>query len=256
MRRVLIVCLAAAASVGLHAQRPPRVAAASDLSFALEPLARRFAESSGERVELVFGSSGNLTRQIVDGAPFELFMSADEEFVQKLFDAGLTRDRGALYAVGRIALFAPHGSRLSVDERLDGLRALLANERGLRFAIANPEHAPYGRAARSALQAAGLWDAVQPGLVLGENVSQAAQFATSGGAVGGILAYSLVLAPPLREAGRYALLPESQHSPLRQRMVLLRRAGGAAERFYRYLQGAEARAVLAQYGFRAPEVQP
>jgi molybdate transport system substrate-binding protein len=188
----------------------------------------------------------------MDGAPFELFLSADEAFVEKLADAGLTRDRGALYAVGRVVLYAPHGSRLTVDERLEGLRTLLARGGVTRFAIANPEHAPYGRAAEAALRAQGLWDKLQPALVLGENISQAAQFATTGNAVGGILAYSLVLTPPLSEQGRYALLPESLHPPLRQRMVLLKGANATTERFYKYLQQPSAREILRRYGFAVP----
>jgi molybdate transport system substrate-binding protein len=240
----------AAASI---AQQPPTIAAASDLQFALEAVAAAFTRQTGERVELVFGSSGNLTRQIITGAPFELFLSADEAFVDGLADKGLTRDRGALYAVGRIVLFAPRGSPLIVDERFEGLRSLVAKKGSVRFAIANPEHAPYGRAAEAALRASGLWQPLQPGLVLGENVAQAAQFARTGNAVGGIIAYSLALAPPLRDRGTYALVPETLHQPLRQRMVLLKRAGPTAERFYRHLQETEARERLRQYGFSVPD---
>jgi molybdate transport system substrate-binding protein len=235
-----------------HAQKAPVVAAASDLRFALEAIANQFTQDAADRVELVFGSSGTLTRQIIDGAPFELFLSADEAFVDTLAAAGLTRDRGVLYAIGRIVLFAPHGSPLRVDERLEGLRSLLAAGRVPRFAIANPEHAPYGRAAEAALRALTLWETLKPSLVFGENVSQAAQFARTGHAVGGIVAYSLVVAPPLSAQGTYALVPESLHPPLRQRMVLLRRAGATADRFYRYLREPAARSTLAKYGFTTP----
>ena len=217
------------------------VAAASDLKFALEEVAKAFTKETGARVELVFGSSGTLTRQLTDGAPFELFMSADEGFVFKLADAGLTRDRGALYAIGRLVLFAPHGSPLKVDEQLNGLRALVASGGLKRFAIANPAHAPYGRAAEAVLRAKGLWDAIQPSLVLGDNISQAAQFAATGNAAGGIIAQSLVLAPPLRDAGTFVLLPDRDHPPLRQRMVLMKRAGPTAAKFYDYMQQPAAR---------------
>lgn len=229
------------------------IAAASDLRFALESIARDFTMQSGDCVQLIFGSSGNLTRQLIDGAPFEVFLSADEAFVDKLADAGLTRDRGVLYAIGRLVIFAPHGSPLAVDERLDGLRALLSKGGVGRFAIANPEHAPYGRAAAAALRTQGLWERLQPALVLGENITQAAQFAKTGNAVGGILAYSLVVAPPLSEQGTYALLPESLHPPLRQRMVLLKRTSATAERFYQYLQQPVARDILRRYGFAVPK---
>jgi molybdate transport system substrate-binding protein len=235
------------------AQPSSIVAAASDLNFALTEIASQFARETGQRVELVFGSSGTLTRQVRDGAPFEMFLSADEAFVQELATAGLTRDQGTLYAVGRIVLFAPTGSPMNPRDGLDGLARLLASGRVPRFAIANPEHAPYGRAAEAALRKHGIWNDLQPRLVLGENVSQAAQFATTGNAVGGIIAYSLALAPNLHNRGTYALIPDADHAPLRQRMVLLRRAGPIVERFYRYLQEASARTILERYGFTLPK---
>jgi molybdate transport system substrate-binding protein len=252
---VTIVCLLAFNAPGGPSatfQGAPTVAAASDLQFALEVIAKEFTAETGERVTLVFGSSGNLARQAMNGAPFELFLSADEAFVDMLAKDGYARDRGTLYGIGRIVLFAPRGSPLAVDDQMNGLRSLLTKTPGVRFAIANPEHAPYGRAAEAALRARGLWDALHPGLVMGENISQTAQFATNGGAVGGILAYSLVLGPALKDRGTYAVIPESLHPPLRQRMVLLKRAGPAAQRFYEYLQGSGARALFKQYGFALP----
>lgn len=235
------------------AQKTPVVAAASDLQFALTEVAARFAAETGRRVDLVFGSSGTLTRQIRGGAPFELFLSADEAFVDQLATAGLTRDRGRLYAEGRLVLFAPTGSALRPGDGRDGLARLVAGGSITRFAIANPEHAPYGRAAEAVLRAWGLWETLRPRLVLGENISQAAQFATTGNAVGGIIAYSLVLAPNLRARGTYALLPAADHPPLRQRMVLLRHAGPVAERFYEYLQTPPSRSILERHGFAVPE---
>jgi molybdate transport system substrate-binding protein len=252
--RVLgIVLLALGTFCGTAAaQRPPVVAAASDLNFALREIADAFAREQGQRVELVFGSSGTLARQVRDGAPFEVFLSADEALVSELARAGLARGEGSLYAVGRIVLFAPTGSPLVPSEGFDGLRRLLAAGRVTRFAIANPEHAPYGQAAESALRKQRLWTELQPRLVLGDNVSQAAQFASTGNAVGGIIAYSLALAPNLRNRGSYALIPEADHAPLRQRMVLLKRTGPVAERFYRYLQDAQSRATFERYGFTLP----
>jgi molybdate transport system substrate-binding protein len=209
------------------------------------------AEALGE-VRLTFGSSGNFTRQIEQGAPFEMFLSADEAYVFRLADAGLTDGRGALYAIGRIALIAPQASPLRIDGGLAGLREALAEGRIGRFAIANPEHAPYGRAAEQALRHAGLWEAVRPFLVLGENVAQAAQFATAGAAQGGIIAYSLALAPDVARLGRHALLPADWHAPLNQRMVLLRRAGPRARAFYDFMQTRPAREVFIRYGFVLP----
>lgn len=232
---------------------PPRVAAAADLQFALADIAEQFTQETGDRVELVFGSSGNLTRQIQDGAPFDLFLSADEALVDQLARAGRTRDAGVLHALGRIVLFAPTGSPLVPSDGLEGLARLIDRGQVPRFAIANPEHAPNGRAAKQALQKHGLWDALRPSLVIGETVSQAAQFATTGNAVGGIIPYSLALAPTMRERGSYDLISPDDHDPLRHRMVLLDRARPVAERFYRYLQGSEARATLERYGFVLPE---
>src|SRR5947208_8151813 len=165
-----------------------------------------------------------------------MFLSADECFVFRLPDAGKTLDRGTLYAEGRIVLFAPKGSPLKPDGNFADLRAALQDGRIQRFAIANPEHAPYGRAAEQALKGQGLWDAIRPKLVLGENVSQAAQFATSGSAQGGIFAYSLALAPSVSGLGSYAVLASDWHAPLRQRMVLMKGAGETAQAFYRHLQ--------------------
>jgi molybdate transport system substrate-binding protein len=249
---VAAVCLLNAAAAVSIAQRRPTVAAASDLNFALTEIAELYAREQGEQVSLVFGSSGTLARQVRDGAPFELFLSADEVFVQELAGAGLTRDNGTLYGIGRIVLFAPPGSPLRPEEGLDGLARLLAAGRVTRFAIANPAHAPYGRAAEAVLRKRGLWNDLRPRLVLGENVSQAAQFAATADAVGGIIAYSLAIAPNVRDRGTFALIPDTDHAPLRQRMVLLRRAGPAVERFFRYLQQPSARAILERYGFTLP----
>lgn len=234
------------------AQQAPVVAAASDLKFALEEIAAEYRREASREVKLIFGSSGNFFQQIRQGAPFELFMSADEDYVFRLAEAGLTADKGVLYAIGRIALIAPHGSPLKVDARLEGLAAALKEGRITRFAIANPEHAPYGRRAEEALKRAGLWEAIKPKLVLGENVSQAAQYATTGSAEGGIIAYSLVLTPQVAKLGTFALIPEEWHQPLRQRMVLLKSATSATKDFYAYLQQAPARRVFKRFGFLLP----
>jgi len=234
------------------AQGGPAIAAASDLRFALDEVAAAFQQRTGRSVRVAYGSSGNFFRQIAQDAPFELFMSADEDFVFRLADQGLTPDRGVLYATGRVVLFVPAGSPVRADTGFVDLRQALADGRLRKFAIANPELAPYGRAAMQTLQAAGLWQAIEPRLVLGENVSQAAQFAVSGSAQGGMFALSLALAPAFARAGTYVLVPENLHQPLRQRMVLTRKAGGTAREFYGYLQQPAARAVFKRHGFVAP----
>ncbi|HEU4935622.1 MAG TPA: molybdate ABC transporter substrate-binding protein [Vicinamibacterales bacterium] len=233
-------------------QRPPTIAAAANLNFALTEIANQFERERGTRVEVVFGASGTLTRQIRDGAPFEMFLAADEEFPNQLTAAGLTRDGGAVYAIGRLVLFAPNGSRLKVDERLDGLSRLLNAGGVTRFAIANPEVAPYGRAAEATLRKHGLWDPIRSRLVLGDSIAQAAQFATTGNAVGGLIAYSLVKEPALADKGTYALIPQTDHPTLRQRMVLLKQATPVVAQFYHYMQGPAARAILVKNGYEAP----
>jgi len=249
-----LAALAGSLAVGqpVAAQAPATVAAASDLKFALEELAANFERNSGHKLRLVFGSSGNFYSQILQGAPFHLYLSADESFVFRLADAGLTLDRGRAHAVGRIGIMVPHGSPLQADGELKDLAAALKDGRLQKFAIANPEHAPYGMRAREALKHAGLWEQIQGRLVLGENVAQAAQFATSGSAQGGVIALSLALAPTVARLGRFALIPSSWHQPLRQRMVLLKGAPDAARAFHAYLATPAAQAVMARYGFETP----
>jgi molybdate transport system substrate-binding protein len=250
-RHLLLAAALAVPGLG-RAADVPNVAAASDLQFALPEIAAAFRRDTGHDVRVAFGSSGNFRRQIADGAPFELFLSADAGYADALFREGRTVDAGAVYAIGRLALVVPQDSPIALDPALRGVAAALADGTLARFAIANPAHAPYGRAAREALMQAGLWTALEPHLVLGENVSQAAQFATSGAAQGGIVAYSLTRAPGIRARARSIVLPATLHAPLIQRMVLMRNAGGTARLFYGYLQQPAARAILARYGFDAP----
>ncbi len=256
-RRCLLPCLAIAGAlasslVPAQSQAPATLAAASDLKFAIEELAARFERETRQPLRLVFGSSGNFTAQILQDAPFHLFMSADENFVYKLADAGKTLDRGRSYAVGRIGVMVPKGSLLKADGKLEDLAAALKDGRLQKFAIANPEHAPYGARAREALQHAGLWSAIQPKLVFGENISQTAQYATSGAAQGGIVAQSLALAPAVARLGDFALIPASWHQPLKQRMVLIKGAPPAARAFYDYLSTPAAQEIMARYGFVMP----
>jgi molybdate transport system substrate-binding protein len=229
------------------ALEPIRVAAASDLQFALAELAGLYQQETGQVVQLSLGSSGSFAQQIRQGLPVDLFLSADEDYVFQLAAAGLTRDQGVIYALGRIALVVPADSPIALDPGLTGLREALPRLR--HFAIGNPEHAPYGRAARQALQRLELWPLVQPKLVIGENIAQATQFVTSGAAQAGITAASLAKAPEVARLTRAQTLPAQLHAPLRQRMVLMRSASLPAAGFYRFLQTPAARAVLQRHGF-------
>jgi molybdate transport system substrate-binding protein len=252
-RRLTLAVLAALAlPLPAAAEQGPVIAAASDLQFALVEVAEAFTAETGLALRLSFGSSGNFAQQIRQGAPFELYLSADERYVLDLAADGFTRDEGTLYAIGRIVLIVPHGSPLAADGTLEDLRVALEDGRVQRFAIANPEHAPYGLRAEEALRHAGLWEAIEGRLVFGENVSQAAQFATSGAAQGGIIAYSLALSPQVQALGEFALIAQDWHELLLQRMALLRDAGPVAERFHAYLQAPPARAILRRHGFLLP----
>lgn len=258
-RHLLLVAVLAAMVLPAIARADPRagrdapvIAAAADLQFAVTEIAQAFTAETGMTVRLSFGSTGNFARQIREGAPFQIFMAADEVFVAGLHTNGFTRDAGDLYALGRLVVMAPHGGVLTPDPRLDDLARLLAAGQIRRFAIASPDHAPYGQRAQEALMTRGLWDQIRPRLVMGENVAQAAQFALSGDAAGGIVAYSLALAPQLAGRGDFALIPDDWHQPLRQRMVLLNGAGEVAEAFYAYLQAPAAREILQRYGFALP----
>jgi molybdate transport system substrate-binding protein len=252
VRRAALAALLLALPAVPRAREAPAVAGAADLRFALEEIAARFEADGRGRVRLSMGSSGSITRQIEQGAPYQVFLSADEGFVFRLADRGLTRGRGELYAIGRIVIFIPPTSDLQPDGTLANLRDAVQGSRLRRFAIANPDHAPYGVAAMQALRHQGLWEGIRPALIFGENVSQAAQFSITGNSQGGIIAYSLALAPAMQPLGRFALIPEEWHEPLRQRMVLLRNATPVAERFYAYLQAKPAREIMVRYGFVLP----
>jgi molybdate transport system substrate-binding protein len=254
-RSLLAACVLAAllgAAPAARADEAPVIAAAANLQFAIEEIAAAFSAQTGLRVRLSMGSSGNISRQIRQAAPYQMFLAADEDYVLALARDGFTRDEGVIYASGRIVIFTPHGSPLEPDPMLDDLQAALAAGRLGKFAIANPEHAPFGRRAREALQHKRIWPAIQPHLVYGENVSQAASFAASPNTHGGIIALSLALAPQVSARGRHALIPLQFHSPLNQRMVLLRDAGQVARKFYDHVQQDSARAILRAHGFGVP----
>ena len=213
----------------------------------MEVLVPAFSQATGQTLRLTFGASGNLVRQIDQGLPVELFLSADDAFAGRLVESGWARDAGAVYATGRLALVVGRGTAIALDGRLLGLKAGWAEVR--KFSIANPLIAPYGKAARESLQSAGLWDAAQARLVLGENVAQAAQFVGTGSAQAGLTALSLVAGRAAAGWRDHVAVDGAMHAPLRQRMVLRRQAGTAATAFYDYLQTPAARAVLQSHGF-------
>lgn len=253
-RMFLLVVLFGSASAVLPQTPEIRVAAAADLKFAMDELAAQFEKKSGTKVNVTYGSSGNFLAQIQNGAPFDLFFSADIEYPRKLEAAGLA-EPGTLfeYAVGRIVIWAP------ADANVDIIRekwAALLKPEVRKIAIANPDHAPYGRAAVAALKNAGVYDRVKSKLVYGENISQAAQFVQSGNAQAGIIALSLAISPGMNDGKRWEI-PRDEYSPLEQGAVLL--AGSKnkvqARQFLDLVKSQMGRATLEKYGFALPAAQ-
>jgi molybdate transport system substrate-binding protein len=228
------------------------VAAAADLNQVLPVVAERFERESGNRVKLSFGSSGNFFAQIQNGAPFDAFFSADIDFPKHLESEGLA-EPGSLYeyAMGKIVLWVPNGSGLDVSR---GLPVLL-DSRVRKIAIANPVHAPYGKAALAALQHEQLYERVKDKLVLGENISQTFELVESGNADVGIVALSLAMAPKVKDTGRFFVISQSSYPPIRQGVVVIRSSQhkDAAKAFIAYLKRPETITLLKQYGFEVPE---
>jgi molybdate transport system substrate-binding protein len=229
------------------------VAAAADLSLALQPVVKNFERQTGNRVRLSFGSSGDFFNQIQNGAPYDVFLSADLGYPQKLVNLGFA-DGGSLrtYAVGRLVLWVANSSKLDLEHQ--GMRAL-TDLSVQKIAIANPQHAPYGRAAVAALRHFGLYDQLASRLVLGENVGQAAQFAESGNAQVGIIALAHAVAPSVRPLGRYWLVPTASYPALNQGAVIISRSRNktVAEQFLKYIAGPESQPIFRQFGFEAPK---
>jgi molybdate transport system substrate-binding protein len=234
------------AAVPLHAEQI-NVAAASDLNFAIKDIIQQFELETGHNVRLTLGSSGNFYAQISNGAPFEVFLSADVNYPRQLEAAGrAVAGSTFIYGIGGIAIWAPKTSHVNLESL--GMKALL-DPSVKKIAIANPEYAPYGRAAVAAMRKAGIYDQVRKKLVLGENMSQAAQFVQSGTADLGIIAHSIAMSAPMRASGSYWTIPLKDYPPLEQGAVLLKNAGPAAKSFYEWLRSASAKKIFEKYGF-------
>lgn len=225
------------------------VAAAADLKFALNEIVERFVEvHPADEVQVVYGSSGKFSTQIRQGAPYDLYFSADIEFPRELARSGFAASEVTPYAMGHIVLWMPgHDVRNITLSRL-------AQSDIKRIAIANPKHAPYGKRAEEALRAAGIWEQVSPKLVFGENIAHAAQFVQTGNAQAGIIALALARNPELARQGSYRVIPDSLHKPLEQGFIITKRAAGntVARRFADYMQSPAARTIMTRYGFVLP----
>ena len=248
----LILVLLAALFAGSYARaQAVNVAAAADLKFAMAELAAQFEKASGAKLDVTYGSSGNFLTQIENGAPFDLFFSADSEYPKKLEAAGLA-EPGTLreYAVGHIVIWTPNESGINAAK--DGWKSLL-DQRVKKIAIANPEHAPYGRAAVAAIKKAGIYEQVKDKLIYGENISQAAEFVQSGNVPAGIVALSLAVSPAMKNGNRWEI-PANTYPPIKQAVVLLEASNNkdAARGFLEFVSGPQGRQILERFGFTVP----
>jgi len=251
IRMIIILCLLLITSVNVAVAEEITIAAASDLSFAFREIATEYEKASGNQVRLTLGSSGNFYAQIQNGAPFDLYFSADIAYPRKLEEAALTVP-GSLYqyAVGRIVLWTGHESRIDVTQGFEVLREPTIK----KVAIANPKHAPYGRAAVAAMEYFKVYDQVKDKLVLGENISQAAQFIESGACDIGIIALSLAVAPAMKSKGTYWEVPVESHPPLDQGAVILKssKQQESAKQFLAFIKGERGQEIMKRYGFTVP----
>ena len=224
------------------------VAAAADLQFAMQDLTAHFQKQTGKTVRVSYGSSGNFFQQLQNGAPFDMFFSANLDYARKLEDSGLT-EPGSLYryAKGKVVLWVPNQSKLDLKTGL----AVLLDPSVKKIAIANPQHAPYGQAAVAALKKSGLYDKIAPKLVLGENISQTASFVVSGSADAGIIALSLAVSPNMKDKGRYQEIPANEYPPIEQACVIMKAAKDkeAARSFLEFIKSAETQKIFERYGF-------
>ena len=253
VRRPILVLLVALICQSCSGQEIT-IAAAADLQPAMQEMAARFEKETGNTVKLIYGSSGNFFQQIQNGAPFDIFFSANLDYPRRLEAAGLTVPGGYYqYAKGKIVIWVPRESKIDLSS---GMQALLAPS-VKKIAIANPQHAPYGQAAVAALQQENVYDKLKDKFVLGENISQTASFVVSGAADAGIIALSLVLSPNMRDKGRYVAIPDGDYPPIEQACVILGRSKNkdTARQFLSFLRTAAAGELLRSYGFDVPAVK-
>lgn len=252
MKRILsmvILCTCFFVTAAAHAEKIT-IAAAADLKFALDEVVTAFKKSNPtEEIEVIYGSSGKAHTQIQQGAPYDLYFSADVSYPQELIKGGFSASTEVTpYALGRIVLWSSSrdASKMTLESLTDPKIA--------HIAIANPKHAPYGKRAEEALRASGLWEKVEPKLIFGENITQTAQFVQTGNAEVGILALSIAMAPELSSKGAHYLIPDNLHEPLNQGFIIIKRAENnkLAKQFADYMGSKDARVIMTQYGFVLP----
>ena len=247
-----MIFLALVSAAKFCAAQSITVAAAADLQFAMQDVASGFQKATGKEVKLIYGSSGNFFQQIQNGAPFDMFFSANLDYAKKLESSGLTAPSSYYqYAKGKIVVWVPNDSKISIDH---GLKSLL-DPAVKKIAVANPQHAPYGQAAVAAMQSEGIYDKLKDKLVIGENISQSASFVVSGAADAGVVALSLALSPNMKGKGRYTEIPSAEYPPIEQACVILNSSKNkeTAQQFLSYIKSAVVAETLKRYGFDVPD---
>lgn len=249
LRRLLIMAFCLVTGWTAHAESSLTIAAAADLRFALDDILSHYrAQHPDARIEVIYGSSGKMTTQILNGAPYDIFFSADIAFPERLYREGFAVTEPNVYAIGRIVIWSRRQDASNMTLK-DLLQPAIR-----RIAIAQPTHAPYGLRAQEALQSTGIWDEIQPKLVFAENIAHAAQMARSEAADVGIIALSLARFPALAEHG-YSLIDDTLHNPLTQGFVITRhgRNNPLADDFAQFMREEKARTIMRQFGFVLPE---
>ena len=247
--RLIIVALLMMCAPSLWAQ-PVTIAVAANMKDAFAEINTAFRATGKSELRVVFGSSGNFTAQIMNGAPYSLFIAADEHFPLELYKSGKAVDEGAIYAIGKLAIIAKKSMNLSSAAGRADIAAAITKAN--KVAIAKPELAPYGKAAVQYLKSEGLWDLAKDKLIYGDNIGVVTMYVASGAADIGFTALSLAMSPELTKTTSYSTLNHSFYEPIKQRMILMKNAPVKAVDLYRFMQSAQAKSILHKYGYTTP----
>jgi molybdate transport system substrate-binding protein len=253
LRNLVFILLAGLSAQGLA--ESPVIAVAANLNAPMTKIISEFQKDKGATFRVTYGSSGNLARQIVQGAPYELFISASSSYIEFLFKQGVISNNGWEFANGTIGIYVPEDSRLYKGAKLKTIVTALRYKTYRKIALANPEHAPYGVAAMQALQSAGIWALESTRTLLAEDISQVVPFVLSGNADLAIIPYSFMKTDQLKGKGKYIALPAEWYEPVTQYVVLLENASEITREFDRFLASDRVRSILEDYGYATPELQ-
>lgn len=249
-KRIFIFLAVSFALTGSVFAQVATIAVAANMKDAFAEIAAEFKSTGKPEMRVVYGSSGNFAAQIMNGAPFGLFIAADEQFPLELFKNGKTVDDGSVYAIGKLVIITKTSSGIYLsDSKSDIAKAI---SKANKVAIAKPEIAPYGRAAVQYLKAEGLWDLAKDKLVYADNIGSATTYVASGAADLGFTAFSLAKSPELLRQTSYVAVDTKMYEPIKQRMVLIKGAPQEAQDLYRFMQGPRAKAILQKYGYSTP----